>query len=164
MTRVWPALCPPWKRTTTLARSESQSTILPLPSSPHWEPTTATFAIRRLTGFPRPRPTPGAAGQYWAGLETATGGSGAESVHFSAFSAQAIALSGWAKIRISGDSEKVFFADRCHARESRLCRRRGDATPHPASSPGAFRILIHNVQHRGRTARQPWLYQCRNIV
>src|SRR6266571_4530669 len=28
------------------ACSESQSTILPLPSSPHWEPTTTTFAMR----------------------------------------------------------------------------------------------------------------------
>src|SRR5229473_120105 len=46
MTSVWPALCPPWKRTTTSARSDSQSTILPLPSSPHWAPTTATLAIR----------------------------------------------------------------------------------------------------------------------
>jgi len=46
MTRVWPALWPPWKRTTTSARSLSQSTILPLPSSPHWEPITATLAMR----------------------------------------------------------------------------------------------------------------------
>src|SRR6476619_4083420 len=45
MTSVWPALWPPWKRTTTSACSESQSTILPLPSSPHCEPTTTTFAI-----------------------------------------------------------------------------------------------------------------------
>src|SRR6266513_4433178 len=44
-TRVWPALAPPWKRTTTSARSDSQSTILPLPSSPHWAPTTATLAM-----------------------------------------------------------------------------------------------------------------------
>src|SRR3954447_23188313 len=44
MTRVWPALWPPWKRTTTSASTESQSTILPLPSSPHWAPTTTTFA------------------------------------------------------------------------------------------------------------------------
>src|SRR5215469_12054081 len=48
MTRVWPALWPPWKRTTTSARSQSQSTILPLPSSPHWEPTTATLAMLLL--------------------------------------------------------------------------------------------------------------------
>ena len=48
MTSVWPALWPPWKRTTTSARSESQSTILPLPSSPHWAPTTATLAIQSL--------------------------------------------------------------------------------------------------------------------
>ena len=47
MTRVWPALCPPWKRTTTSALADSQSTILPLPSSPHWAPITATFAIVR---------------------------------------------------------------------------------------------------------------------
>src|SRR5580698_6889397 len=46
MTRVCPALWPPWKRTTMSACSDSQSTILPLPSSPHWEPTTTTFAIR----------------------------------------------------------------------------------------------------------------------
>src|SRR5471032_3072372 len=45
MTSVWPALWPPWKRTTTSARSLSQSTILPLPSSPHWAPITATLAI-----------------------------------------------------------------------------------------------------------------------
>ena len=35
MTRVWPALWPPWKRTMMSACSDSQSTILPLPSSPH---------------------------------------------------------------------------------------------------------------------------------
>src|SRR4051794_23809275 len=45
ITSVWPALWPPWKRTTTSARCDSQSTILPLPSSPHWAPITATFAI-----------------------------------------------------------------------------------------------------------------------
>src|SRR5437868_4632652 len=43
MTSVWPALWPPWKRTTPCARSVSQSTILPLPSSPHWVPMTTTF-------------------------------------------------------------------------------------------------------------------------
>src|SRR6185369_6124111 len=48
MTSVWPALCPPWNRTTTSARSESQSTIFPLPSSPHWAPTTATLAMLLL--------------------------------------------------------------------------------------------------------------------
>ena len=45
MTSVWPALWPPWKRTTTSAPTDSQSTILPLPSSPHWAPITATFDI-----------------------------------------------------------------------------------------------------------------------
>src|SRR3954463_10565880 len=48
MTRVWPALCPPWKRTTMSACSDNQSTIFPLPSSPHWEPTTTTFAMKIL--------------------------------------------------------------------------------------------------------------------
>src|SRR5262249_56270613 len=48
MTSVCPALWPPWKRTTTSARSQSQSTILPLPSSPHWEPTTATLPMLLL--------------------------------------------------------------------------------------------------------------------
>ncbi len=45
MTSVWPALWPPWNRTITSAATHSQSTILPLPSSPHWAPTTTTFAI-----------------------------------------------------------------------------------------------------------------------
>src|SRR5438094_3569441 len=43
ITRVCPALCPPWKRTTPCAWSVSQSTTLPLPSSPHWVPMTTTF-------------------------------------------------------------------------------------------------------------------------
>src|SRR3569623_1457621 len=43
ITSVWPALWPPWKRTTPCAISVSQSTNLPLPSSPHWVPTTPTF-------------------------------------------------------------------------------------------------------------------------
>src|SRR5579884_1342622 len=38
-TIVCPALLPPWKRTTTSARSASRSVTLPLPSSPHWAPT-----------------------------------------------------------------------------------------------------------------------------
>src|SRR6266699_3320529 len=43
ITSVCPALCPPWKRTTPWAWSVSQSTALPLPSSPHWVPMTTTF-------------------------------------------------------------------------------------------------------------------------
>src|SRR6266550_5383742 len=42
---VWPALAPPWYRTTRSARSASTSTILPLPSSPHWAPTTTTQCV-----------------------------------------------------------------------------------------------------------------------
>src|SRR6266511_2822894 len=34
------------------ACSESQSTIFPLPSSPHWEPTTTTLAIRCPSDWP----------------------------------------------------------------------------------------------------------------
>src|SRR5215831_6193240 len=49
MTSVWPALWPPWKRTTISACSDSQSTIFPLPSSPHWEPTTTTLAMQCLS-------------------------------------------------------------------------------------------------------------------
>src|SRR5258708_5349184 len=68
MTKVWPALWPPWKRTTMSACSDNQSTILPFPSSPHWAPTTTTLAISRV--FPlqlsqykhdlvgKPMPTP----------------------------------------------------------------------------------------------------------
>src|SRR6204780_500490 len=48
MTRVWPALGPPWKATTMSACSDNQSTILPFPSSPHWAPTTTTLAISRM--------------------------------------------------------------------------------------------------------------------
>src|SRR5215216_6552256 len=40
-TIVWPALLPPWKRTTRSACSASRSTTFPLPSSPHWAPTIA---------------------------------------------------------------------------------------------------------------------------
>src|SRR6185436_8750503 len=43
ITSVWPALWPPWKRTTPWAWSVSQSTTFPLPSSPHWVPMTTTF-------------------------------------------------------------------------------------------------------------------------
>src|SRR5687767_8821032 len=55
ITSVWPALCPPWKRTTPCAISVSQSTSLPLPSSPHWVPTTTTlrpvvFIIKSFPG------------------------------------------------------------------------------------------------------------------
>src|SRR4051812_25202950 len=57
MTSVWPALWPPWKRTTTSACSESQSTILPLPSSPHCDPTTTTLAMAAL---PHATSAPGA--------------------------------------------------------------------------------------------------------
>src|ERR1700758_4970334 len=57
MTSVWPALWPPWKRTTMSACSDNQSTILPFPSSPHWAPTTTTLAIR--SGFPASDQTPG---------------------------------------------------------------------------------------------------------
>ena len=49
MTSVCPALWPPWKRTTPWAWSVSQSTTLPLPSSPHWVPTTTTL---RAIGLP----------------------------------------------------------------------------------------------------------------
>src|SRR4029077_13225491 len=48
MTSVWPALWPPWKRTTISACSDNQSTILPFPSSPHWAPTTTTLASARV--------------------------------------------------------------------------------------------------------------------
>src|SRR5215217_3213123 len=54
MTSVWPALWPPWKRTTMSACSDNQSTIFPLPSSPHWEPTTTTFAMQSLPARRRP--------------------------------------------------------------------------------------------------------------
>src|SRR5437763_10279834 len=57
MTSVWPALWPPWKRTTISACSDNQSTILPFPSSPHWAPTTTTLAI--TVSVPASDQTPG---------------------------------------------------------------------------------------------------------
>src|SRR5215831_3839954 len=42
---VWPAFDPPWKRTTASASRAKMSTILPLPSSPHWAPMTTRLAI-----------------------------------------------------------------------------------------------------------------------
>src|SRR4051794_29097638 len=57
MMTVWPALWPPAYLATTAKRSESTSTILPLPSSPHWAPsTTAVFArIRTFLDLPAAR-------------------------------------------------------------------------------------------------------------
>ena len=43
---VCPALSPPWKRTIISAFSAKTSTIFPLPSSPHWVPTTTWLDIR----------------------------------------------------------------------------------------------------------------------
>src|SRR3954454_25398309 len=51
ITSVWPALWPPWKRTTACAWSVSQSTTLPFPSSPHWVPTTTTLRPRAIEAF-----------------------------------------------------------------------------------------------------------------
>src|SRR5437773_10866872 len=61
ITRVCPALCPPWKRTTPCAWSVSQSTTFPLPSSPHWVPMTTTFlaTVSALAQFAH-RPLAGA--------------------------------------------------------------------------------------------------------
>src|SRR4051812_47459816 len=42
---VWPALLPPWVRTTMSACSVRTSMIFPFPSSPHWAPTKIVFAI-----------------------------------------------------------------------------------------------------------------------
>src|SRR5438034_11513896 len=54
-TIVWPALLPPWKRTTASARSASRSTIFPLPSSPHWAPTMAIPGIAGESRAPSAR-------------------------------------------------------------------------------------------------------------
>ena len=45
-TIVWPALFPPWKRTTASARSASRSVTFPLPSSPHWAPMITSPGMR----------------------------------------------------------------------------------------------------------------------
>src|SRR5436190_8253609 len=44
-TTVWPALLPPWKRTTTSTCGVMTSTTLPLPSSPHCVPTTTMLGM-----------------------------------------------------------------------------------------------------------------------
>src|SRR3954463_6718574 len=79
ITSVWPALWPPWKRTTPCAISVSQSTSLPLPSSPHWVPTTTTlrpfvfvirFRFRKLLCSERPdNPAPVDAREFAIALE-----------------------------------------------------------------------------------------------
>src|SRR4029079_3363054 len=43
------------------ACSDNQSTILPLPSSPHWAPTTTTLAMRRFSSV---GPGPGSSRRY----------------------------------------------------------------------------------------------------
>ena len=56
MTTVCPAFAPPWYRTTQSAPSAITSTSLPLPSSPHWAPTTTSVRMcwsnmkRKLVG------------------------------------------------------------------------------------------------------------------
>src|SRR5437867_8340822 len=55
-TTVWPALLPPWKRTTTSTCGVITSTTLPLPSSPHCVPTTTmlgTVVPSQLFEIPR---------------------------------------------------------------------------------------------------------------
>src|SRR5438034_673621 len=47
---VWPALLPPWLRTTISARAVSTSMILPLPSSPHCIPIKIVFAMETRNG------------------------------------------------------------------------------------------------------------------
>src|SRR5262249_34575607 len=44
-TIVWPALLPPWKRTTASARSASMAVTFPFPPSPRWAPTTTIPGI-----------------------------------------------------------------------------------------------------------------------
>src|SRR5882672_53853 len=44
-TTVWPALLPPWKRTTTFTCGVMTSTTFPLPSSPHCVPTTTMLGM-----------------------------------------------------------------------------------------------------------------------
>src|SRR4051812_38006262 len=61
-TIVWPALLPPWKRTTASACSASRSTTLPLPSSPHWAPTITMPGIAGSLGRSRTRPPAGLRG------------------------------------------------------------------------------------------------------
>src|SRR5216110_2368264 len=111
ITRVWPALCPPWKRTTTSARADSQSTILPLPSSPHWAPITATFDIVpypdcccREAESPR-----GTVADYRRKRGLASGGFGAErQQHRYAAAVGIIAL--WAQLL----AQEAFFQPRFH--------------------------------------------------
>src|SRR5690606_349128 len=57
MTSVWPALWPPWNRTTAPMSCVSRSTILPLPSSPHCAPrmTTDLPMMLRPDPFSLPR-------------------------------------------------------------------------------------------------------------
>ena len=62
-TTVWPALTPPWYRTTTSADLLNRSVIFPFPSSPHWAPITTTLAkafqgakVHTVSNYRQPRP------------------------------------------------------------------------------------------------------------
>src|SRR6266702_7326114 len=68
---VWPALLPPWNRTTISARFDSQSMILPLPSSPHWAPITVTLDMD--VPYPEEAAQPVGARARWP-LISGTGG------------------------------------------------------------------------------------------
>src|SRR4030095_6474159 len=57
---VWPALLPPWYRTTTSTCEASTSTSLPLASSPHCAPTTTMLGMTTLL---EPGEVPGGIGE-----------------------------------------------------------------------------------------------------
>src|SRR6266851_4324537 len=56
MTTVCPALLPPWYLTTKSTRSPSRSVALPLPSSPHWAPTSTMAGMLIPFGWRKLQP------------------------------------------------------------------------------------------------------------
>ena len=60
---VWPALLPPWKRTTMSACSARRSTTFPFPSSPHWAPTITVDGMRGKVWRDRRRTSARGSGQ-----------------------------------------------------------------------------------------------------
>src|SRR5688572_32630092 len=75
---VWPALFPPWLRTTMSALAVRTSMIFPFPSSPHCAPIKIVFAMKKV----RTTNCPDASGWTHSGLRKMIGCAGAAARDF----------------------------------------------------------------------------------
>src|SRR2546421_9313091 len=151
ITRVCPALCPPWKRTTPCAWSVSQSTTFPLPSSPHWVPMTTTFlaTVSALAQF--------AHGPLAAALDELAVAVGLNAFRSVSRKPDHDDLSGGSQLADRGGEPRVVRVRRSNRRRFRLVRRsaREIAQIHAESgcrarAPECLADLVVSSAERGR--------------